>query len=167
MDRMNSVTVPTHPIDSTVAATIREAMRRYLTLATLLALAALAAEKYDGPRPDKSDVPFLKHASKLIPLETGEMKEEQTKKDETTMVMSGAASPTRTPLAEPIFLFNSDRLDPMRLELYKIENKSGRREIKFKKKGSNGPRPYKVMVNPLGGKLYRIDVNETLENGQY
>jgi hypothetical protein len=23
------------------------------------------------------------------------------------------------------------------------------------------------MVNPLGGKLYRIDVNETLENGQY
>ena len=23
------------------------------------------------------------------------------------------------------------------------------------------------MINPLGGKLYRIDVNETLENGQY
>ena len=142
-------------------------MRRISILLALTATAALAAEKYDGPRPDKSDIPYLKHASKLLPLETGEMKEEQTKKDDSTMVMSGANSPTRTPLAEPLFLFNSDRLDPMRLELYKIEIKNGRREIKFKKKGSNGPRPYKVMVNPLGGKLYRIDVNETLENGQY
>lgn len=142
-------------------------MRRTTILLALTAAAALAAEKYDGPRPDKSDIPYLKHASKLIPLETGEMKEEQTKKDDSTLVMSGATSPTRTPLAEPLFLFNSDRLDPMRLELYKIEIKNGRREIKFKKKGSNGPRPYKVLVNPLGGKLYRIDVNETLENGQY
>ena len=142
-------------------------MRRLFIPAILCALVAMAAEKYDGPRPDKSDIPYLKHASKLIPLEIGEMKEEQAKKDDTTLVMSGAAAPTRTPLAEPIFLFNSDRLDPMRLELYKVENKNGRREIKFKKKGSNGPRPYKVMINPLGGKLYRIDVNETLENGQY
>lgn len=142
-------------------------MRRTTILLALTAAAALAAEKYDGPRPDKSDIPYLKHASKLIPLETGEMKEEQTKKDDSILVMSGATSPTRTPLAEPLFLFNSDRLDPMRLELYKIEIKNGRREIKFKKKGSNGPRPYKVLVNPLGGKLYRIDVNETLENGQY
>src|SRR5882757_6590399 len=101
---------------------------RCLTLC-LLAVSALAAEKYDGPRPEKPDIPYLKHASKLIPLEVGEMKEEATKKDETTMAMSGATSPTRTPLAEPIFLFNSERLDPMRLELYKIENKNGRREI--------------------------------------
>ena len=142
-------------------------MRSFTILAVLSAIAAFAADKYDGPRPEKSDVPFLKHASKLIPLETGEMKEEPTKKDETTMIMSGATSPTRTPLAEPIFLFNSERLDPARLELYKIEIKNGRREIRFKKKGSNGPRPYKVMINPLGGKLYRIDVNETLDNGQY
>ena len=137
------------------------------TLLLSLTLTLAAAEKYDGPRPDKSDIPYLKHAAKLIPLETGEMKEEPTKKDETTLAMSGAANPTRTPLAEPIFLFNTDRLDPMRLELYKIENKNGRREIKFKKKGSGGPRPFKIMINPLGGKLYRIDVNETLENGQY
>ena len=115
-----------------------EATMLRLSLA-LLTVAAIAAEKYDGPRPDKPDIPFLKHASKLIPLETGEMKEEQTKKDETTMAMSGATSPTRTPLAEPIFLFNSDHLDPMRLELYRIENKSGRREIKFKKKGLQWP----------------------------
>ena len=143
-------------------------MRRSLTTLALLAAAlAAAAEKYDGPRPDKPDIPFLKHASKLIPLELGEMKEEANKKDETTLAMSGATTPTRTPLAEPIFLFNSERLDPMRLELYKIETKNGRREIKFKKKGSGGPRPYKVLVNPLGGKLFRIDVNETLENGQY
>src|SRR5215475_656694 len=99
---------------------------RFLICAGLMALCALAAEKYDGPRPDKPDIPYLKHASKLIPLEAGEMKEEQTKKDETTLAMSGATAPTRTPLAEPIFLFNSDRLDPARLELYKVENKGGR-----------------------------------------
>jgi hypothetical protein len=132
-----------------------------------LASAALAAEKYDGPVPDKPDIPYLKHASRLLPLDVGMMKEESTKKDDSVMVMTGANSPTRTPLAEPIFLFVTDRLDPMRLELYKIENTKGHREIKFKKKGPNGPRPFKIMVNPLGGKLFRIDVNETLENGQY
>ena len=62
------------------------------------------------------------------------MKEENFKKDESVMLMSGTTSPTRTPLAESIFLFSSDRLDPMRLELYKIETNTGRREIK--KKGS-------------------------------
>lgn len=137
--------------------------------ACLLAASVPAAvgATYDGPTPDKPDIPFLKHASRLIPLEMGQMKEESSKHDDSTMVISGADSPTRTPLAEPIFLFVSDRLDPMRLELYKVETNKGRREIKFKKKGPNGPRPYKIMVNPLGGKLYRIDVNETLENGQY
>ena len=142
-------------------------MRRFIISLCLGAVALLAAAKYDGPVPDKSDIPYLKHASKLIPLEMGMMKEEAGKKDESVMAMQGATSPTRTPLAEPIFLFLYDRLDPMRLELYKIETKGGRREIKFKKKGPNGPRPFKIMVNPLGGKLYRIDVNETLENGQY
>ena len=142
-------------------------MLRSMLSALLFVVAALAAEKYDGPRPDKPDIPYLKHAAKLIPLETGEMKEEPTKKNETTLTMVGAEHPTRTPLAEPIFLFSSDRLDPMRLELYQVEAKGGRREIRFKKKGPNGQRPYKIMINPLGGKLYRIDVNETLENGQY
>ena len=136
-------------------------------LAAIAATGAFCATQYEGPVPEKPDIPFLKHASKLIPLETGMMKEESVKKDESVMVMNGANSPTRTPLAEPIFLFVSERLDPMRLELYKIETKNGRREIKFKKKGPNGPRPYKIMVNPLGGKLFRIDVNETLDNGQY
>jgi hypothetical protein len=142
-------------------------MRRFLFALSFGAVLLSAASKYDGPVPEKPDIPYLKHASKLIPLETGMMKEESSKKDDSVMTMTGAASPTRTPLAEPIFLFQYDRLDPMRLELYKIETKGGRREIKFKKKGPNGPRPFKIMVNPLGGKLYRIDVNETLDNGQY
>lgn len=146
-------------------------MQRLVVLAGLLAALVVTvvygADKYDGPRPAKADIPYLKHAGKLLPLETGEMKEEQTKKDESTMVMSGANSPTRTPLAEPIFLFQSERMDPLRLELYKVETRNGRREIRFKKKGPNGPRPYKIMINPLVGKLFRIDVNETLDNGQY
>jgi hypothetical protein len=142
-------------------------MRCLLVSILLVAGTGAAADKYEGPRPEKADVPYIKHAGKLIPLETGEMKEETGKKDQSVMAMSGASSPTRTPLAEPLFLFQSDRLDPARLELYKVETKNGRREIVFKKKGPGGVRPFKVMVNPLGDKLYRIDVNETLENGQY
>ena len=142
-------------------------MRSLIVFGLMAAAVIQAADKYEGPRPDKADVPFIKHASKLIPLEVGEMKEESGKKDNSIMAMTGANSPTRTPLAEPLFLFQSDRLDPARLELYKVETKNGRREIVFKKKGPGGPRPYRIMVNPLGEKLYRIDVNETLDNGQY
>ena len=46
--------------------------------------------------------------------------------------------------------------------------KRGRREVVLPKKpGRNAARPIRVIVTDLGGKLYRIEANETLENGEY
>ena len=45
-------------------------MRRIVLLLSAAALAAFA-QKYDGPRPPKPDLPYLKHASELVPTEAG------------------------------------------------------------------------------------------------
>ena len=34
-------------------------------------------------------------------------------------------------------------------------------------KKRQGAKPLKILINPLGDRLYRIDVNETLEIGEY
>ena len=136
-------------------------------LACFLLAAAAWAQKYTGPRPPKPDVLYLLHADNLVPLETADAKQD-TKKDETIFSVAGAASPARTPLAEPIFLIQSDRIQPDRLELYRMEVKSGRREVSVpKSRRRGGPRPLRLSVTKLDGNLYRIEASELLENGQY
>ncbi len=132
----------------------------------LLASAALAAEKYTGPRPPQPDIPYLLHASKLIPTEVVEAREEQ-KKNESTYIIPGASSPARTPLAEPIFLIEADKINPERLELYRLEVKGGQREITVSQKRRGGPRPLKLSVTRIDGRLSRVEAGEMLENGQY
>ncbi|HZT36573.1 MAG TPA: hypothetical protein VFA28_01655 [Bryobacteraceae bacterium] len=132
----------------------------------LLASAALAAEKYTGPRPPQPDIPYLLHASKLIPTEVVEAREEQ-KKNESTYIIPGASSPARTPLAEPIFLIEADKINPERLELYRLEVKGGQREITVSQKRRGGPRPLKLSVTRIDGRLFRVEAGEMLENGQY
>ncbi len=121
---------------------------------------------YKGPRPPKPDVPYLMHATSLIETEAAEATEE-TKKDDVTYVVAGASSAVKTPLSEPSFLFESDKLSPDRLELYRLEVRNGRREITMNQKKRKGPRPFRVLVNRLGDRVYRIDVSERLENGEY
>ena len=53
-------------------------LRRIVPLVAT-ALMAASAQTYDGPRPPKPDVPFLKHASSLVATEVGEAKEEKQK----------------------------------------------------------------------------------------
>lgn len=137
-----------------------------LSLAAMTAVVAPAQSKYTGPKPEKVDIPYLKHASKLIPLEVSEAKEE-TRKDEQYAVVKGAASTVRTPLAEPFFIMEQSKVDARQFELYRVETKNGQREVLLARKKKGGSRPYKIMVSPLGERLYRIDVNETLENGEY
>src|SRR5579885_1222792 len=132
----------------------------------LLASAALAAEKYTGPRPPQPDIPYLLHASKLIPTEVVEAREEQ-KKNESTYIIPGASSPARTPMAEPIFLIEADKINPERLELYRLEVKGGHREITVSQKRRGGPRPLKLSVTRIDGRLFRVEAGEMLENGQY
>ena len=131
----------------------------------LIVLCAALAQKYSGPRPPTPDLPYLKHAESLLPTEASEAKEEKGKKNEVTYVVSGAASSAKTPLASPIFLFLSEKLSPDKLQLYKLESKNGRREIMFGAKKQ--PQAFRLDVTRLEGNLYRIEVSDSLERGEY
>jgi hypothetical protein len=127
-----------------------------------------SADKYEGPKPPKPDVPFLLHATSLVETEAVQAREEN-RKNETIFVVSGASSPARTPLAEPIFIIEAKQIVPDRMELYRFEVKNGNREVSMatgKRKGG-GPRPLHLMVTPLDNRLYKIEANEQLENGEY
>lgn len=140
--------------------------------AILLAAGALAQSKkgYDGPRPPKPDIPYLLHATELIATEAGEAREDK-RKEETANVMSGAASPVKTPLPEPIFLLSSDKLAAEKLELYKMTVKGGGREVSVpnnpKKRAKDSVRPLRLGVSRLEPGLYRVEVGEILEAGEY
>jgi hypothetical protein len=137
---------------------------------SLLLLAAIvllgAAEKYTGPVPPKPDVPYLLHGSTLIETETGQVREESRKSD-TNYVVTGASSPARTPLAEPIFIIDAQKSSPERFELYRMDVKGGNREVSFSGRRRGGNRALHLQVTPLGGHLYKIEADEPLENGQY
>jgi hypothetical protein len=129
----------------------------------LLAAAVLAAyaQESTAPTPPKSDLPYLKHADNLVPTELVQA-QEQKKKDESTYVIAGAASSTKTPL--PIFIFASEKIPPESLQLFKLQTKSGHREITI---GKKGPDPIRLQVTHLSGNLYRIEVYNELEPGEY
>ncbi|MCZ2073414.1 MAG: hypothetical protein HUU41_19910 [Bryobacteraceae bacterium] len=134
--------------------------------ALLLSSGVFGQSKYSGPRPPKPDVPYLLHAENLVPTETAEAKEE-SRRNNTTYTVPGAASPARTPLAEPIFLFQSQSISPEKLQLYQLEVKDGNREIEFPENRNKAPRPYPLSITRLAQGLYRVEASATLENGQY
>jgi hypothetical protein len=140
---------------------------RLRLIAALLAIGCIAsAQKYTGPRPPKPDLPYLKHAEALVPTEAGEAKEEKGKKDDITYVIAGASSSARTPLASPILLMESQKLQPDKLELYKLEVKNGHREITVSPK--KPAKAIRVTVTKLSSDgVYKIEVEESLEAGEY
>ena len=141
---------------------------RTLALAFALA-AALAAQKYDGPRPPKPDVPYLLHAARLIPTDVDEAKEEK-RKEGTAFVTTGAAAKARTPLAEPIFLFESKSIPPEKLSLYKLDVKTGNREVFFfdnPKKRKDSSKQLRISATRVAPGLYRLEPTEPLPNGEY
>jgi hypothetical protein len=141
-------------------------MTRTLFL-SLVAVSLTGAENYNGPRPPKPDLPYLLHASRLEETETAEAREEK-RKDDTVYVIAGAAAPARTPLAEPIFLLETQKLSAERLELYKLEVRNGRREALFSaKRRRDSPRPIRLSVTRLDQNLYRLEAAVGLENGEY
>jgi hypothetical protein len=138
-----------------------------LLFALVWALAPAAwTEDYTGPRPPKPDMVYLVHADNLIPLETGDAQQD-SKKKETTYVVPGESSPARTPLAEPIFIMQSDKVSPQSLQLFRFDVKNGRRELKMSEGRRGGPRAYILQVTRLDRDLYRIEAEETLEDGEY
>jgi hypothetical protein len=146
---------------------------RFLQLAVLIfagacAPAVFAADPYNGPRPPKPDLPYLVHADNLVATEEADATQE-SKKDDTTYSIRGANSPARTPVPEPIFLLQSDKILPQRLELYKLEVKNGRREITVagKSRRRGGPKPLHLTVTKIEGNLYRVEAGQPLDDGQY
>jgi len=141
-------------------------LRRILPLSLILA-AALLGQKYDGPRPPQPDIPYLKHADTLVATEVSQAKEEK-RKDDIVYTIEGANSPVKTPLASPIFLFQSEKIPAAKLALYKLDNKNGHREILFSPKKKGGAQPIRIQVMRLTpDNLYKIEVEDTLENGEY
>ena len=127
---------------------------------------AAAAQNYSGPLPPHTDVPYLKHAENLVPTEALDAKEEKGKKGDVVYVIPGAASSARTPLASPVFLLEADKVEAAKLALYKLESRNGRREIVFSPKKQ--PKAIRVELTRLNAdKLYRLEVEESLEPGEY
>jgi hypothetical protein len=142
-------------------------MRRRALLLLLGSACLLPAQsKYTGPRPAKPDVAYLVHADNLVSTEVLMAKEDKRKGDDIAYVMPGAVSPARTPLASPILLFQAEKLQPERLSLFKLDVKNGQREVVMSRKRPG--KPLRISVNPLTReRLYRIEVEQSLENGEY
>jgi len=141
----------------------------FLRTIVLLCLAVVglnADDKYSGPVPPKPDVLYLMHATTLVETEVGQAREEKRKND-STYVVSGASSPARTPLAEPIFIVDARQIAPERLELYKMDVKNGNREVTISVKAHKGSGRLTLTMTKLSGRLYKIEANAPLENGQY
>jgi len=143
-------------------------MKSRAALAVLvLGLPALAQSKYTGPRPDKADVVYLQHVDKLIETETGQATQSE-EKNKTVYRVPGASSPVRTPMAEPILLFKSDRINPDKLTMYRMTVEGGQRVLSFPSKpGKDSPKPVYIIVTPLDRGLFKIEVNEFIDDGEY
>jgi hypothetical protein len=140
-------------------------MRRLLT-GIVLAVGLGAQAKYAGPKPDKKDVPYLIHASTLVqteiarpvPKEDGGM---------TTWSIPGESSLAKTPLALPAFIIDAAAVSPAKLLLYRFELKGAHRELTLAKNGTGDNQPILITVANLSGTLYRIEVVNEVENGEY
>jgi hypothetical protein len=138
-----------------------------IAIALLACTVLFGAEKYKGPRPPKADVPYLLHADNLIETEVGKASS-QERKDLVVATLQGASSPVKTPLSEPIFIIKTDKLLVDKIQAYRLEVKNGQREVVVDaKKAKNMKRPIHLEVTKLDDKLYRVEVDEALENGEY
>ena len=130
------------------------------------AVFAAWGQKYDGPRPPKRDLPYLRHADNLVPTEAATAKEEKRKND-TLYIIDGASSPAKTPLASPILVVQIDQLVPDRLQLFKLDSKGGHREIVFPAR-KDSTRPFRIEVTRLSSdNIYKIEVYDSLPTGEY
>ena len=139
-----------------------------LPIPVLLCLTASlnSQDKYSGPVPPKPDILYLMHANNLVETETGTARQENRKND-ATYIINGASSPAKTPLAEPVLIVDAQKIVPERMELYKLDVRNGNREVSIAFKPRKGGGRLFLTVTKLNGRLYKIESNQPLENGQY
>ncbi len=138
-----------------------------LSILCVFAMGVFGQEAYKGPVPDKADLPFIRHANKLIPTDPGEAKDDSAKGD-TIYTVPGAGAAAKTPLTEPIFIIKVDKLNVQQMQLYKMETKAGQRVLNLPQRPKkNGPRAVRLSLEPLSSGLYKLEVQEALENGEY
>jgi len=142
-------------------------LSRFTLCCVFLALAGMAQQKYSGPKPPKPDLPYLMHADTLVPTETGEAQEQKGKKEEITYIISGANSSAKTPLASPIFILETQQIAAEKLQLYKLDSKNGQRHITLSPKKRQSAQPILIDVKSVAPSLYRIEVEQTLQPGEY
>ncbi len=144
-------------------------MRRFSFLLALVPMALVAQEagnRLGLPNPPKPDIPYLVHGSALRELEQVEAREEESK-NELRYWIEGAAASTKTPLAAPEFLFDSQQIDPRDLKLYGFDVVKGRREILYRKKKKVVAEPYFLQLDGIEGRVVRIRINASLVPGEY
>lgn len=142
-------------------------MARTVLAFAILSAMAFGADKYTGPRPPKADMIYIVHADNLIETEVGKAKSDE-RKDLIVAVLPGPSSPVKTPLAEPIFIVKTDKLVVDKIAAYKLDVKNGQREVVVNaKKLKNIKRPIHLQITRLDDRLYRVEVDEPLENGEY
>lgn len=139
-----------------------------LRLACVVILAGLvcAQDGYRGPVPERRDFPFLVHADNLLATEAGTAREELLK-DGMIYVIPGERSPSRTPLACPVFVIAADAAEVEKLRLFRLRVRSEHREIAFSRRDRSGGALFRTAVTRVGGGLYRISVVDSLEAGEY
>jgi hypothetical protein len=139
--------------------------RRILFLLIAAAFAA-TAQNYDGPRPEKKDLPYLKHATNLVPTEVVIAKEDSKRSSGSLYTIEGANSTAATPLAAPVFLIQVDKIAPEKLSLYKLDSKAGHREIFITPKKS--VTAIRLEIDKVSSdNIWKIEVSDSLEAGEY
>jgi hypothetical protein len=137
-----------------------------MKLVQLVLLITFAVVVVSAQDPPKKDTPYLIHATNLLETETSEATEESDKKAQIYAV-PGSASPVRTPLGFPEFLFATSEIDPASLELYGFTSVNGRRELLIRKKKKVVARKYFVDVIPQGEGVFKLRVDSSLARGEY
>jgi hypothetical protein len=129
--------------------------------------ALLGDNEYNGPKPAKKDLPYLQHGDRLIETERKEASQLKTK-DGDLFSVSGATSPARTPLPEPIFVIQQDQIRADQLGLFRFEVRGQNREVIIGKKRKNDDEQVlRLTIRQLSTNLYRLESAQSLDPGEY
>lgn len=139
-----------------------------LILLAFIATAATAQQKNAGPKPTKTDLPYLLEAEKLVPTDA---QPAARSKDDQTITVDGTTSSARTPLPEPVFLFSQGQIDAAQFELFHFQVVSGHRQWTKgaeDRPDNNAPEDtIRLTLRPMGQGVVRIEAAEMLDPGEY